>query len=263
MCLVGLFLITGCDEQILHDLAEQDANRVLSRLSSGNLPAKKVAQSDGRWAISVSKGFVVQALTYLETTRVLSSRAASSAVSSKGGFVPSRDEQRFRYERSVASSIEDSLGAMRGVLEARVHLNLPENDPLFGTRKESVGSGSVLLVTDGDFLAKDEEIAALVSGAAGIPATKVSVLRSRAERQISDPLQVKAESTQPVTELIHQGDTVQAVSTEFGAVNRSAATLAGVVIVAVAGMTCLAAWVLKSRRRKVLFPLPGGVMVED
>lgn len=263
MCLIVLFLITGCDEQILHDLAEQDANRVVSRLSSGNLPAKKVAQSDGRWAISVSKGFVVKALTYLETTRVLSPRGTSSTVSTKGGFVPSRDEQRFRYERSVALSIEDSLGAMRGVLEARVHLNLPENDPLFGTRKESSGSGSVLLVTDSDFSAKDEEVAALVSGAAGIPAAKVSVLRSRAERQISDPLQVKAESAQPATDLKPQGDAAPVVSTEFSAVNRSAAMLSGVVIIAVAGMTCLAARVLQSRRRKVLFPLPSGVIAED
>jgi type III secretory pathway lipoprotein EscJ len=152
---------------------------------------------------------------------------------------------------------------MRGVLEARVHLNLPENDPLFGTRKESSGSGSVLLVTDSDFSAKDEEVAALVSGAAGIPAAKVSVLRSRAERQISDPLQVKAESAQPATDLKPQGDAAPVVSTEFSAVNRSAAMLSGVVIIAVAGMTCLAARVLQSRRRKVLFPLPSGVIAED
>jgi type III secretion protein J len=179
-CLLLVASLTGCDEQILHDLSEQDANKVFSRLSVGNVSAQKVLQSDGRWAISVPRDSIVAALAFLDTNRVLAPRSAGPAANTKGGFVPSREEQWFRYERSVASAIEDSLSAMLGVLEARVHLNLPETDPLFGTKKEANGSGSVLLVVDSRYSAKDEEVAALVSGAAGVPSQRVTILRSQA-----------------------------------------------------------------------------------
>jgi type III secretion protein J len=251
-------LVAGCDEQILHDLSEQDANKVLSRLSAGSVGAKKVLQSDGRWAISVSRDSIVPALSYLDTNRVLSPRSNAATSGSKGGFVPSREEQWFRYERSVALSIEDSLGAMLGVLEARVHLNLPETDPLFGTRKESTGSGSVLLVVDARYAAKDEEIAALVSGAAGIPATKVTVLKSQAQMAgLGSGAGVQVASQEPAMVPLKSHD----VSTEQVAslVPREI----GIASAAVVAFMGVGIFVFRSRRRKVTFSLPTGTESED
>jgi hypothetical protein len=94
-------------------------------------------------------------------------------------MIPSREEQRFRYERSVALSIEESLSALPGVLDARVHLNLPDDDPLFGDAARKGGSGSVLLVVEHGFAASDEEVSALVGGAAGLPREVVRVLKSK------------------------------------------------------------------------------------
>ncbi len=170
-------LAAGCDEQIVHDLSENDANRVVSRLSAADLGAHKVQQSDGRWAVAVRQEAIVPALSFLESNRVLIARPSGGA---KSGIVPSREEQWFRYERAMAQTIEESLGALSGVLEARVHLNLPETDPLFGTRKEAVGSGSVLLLIDSRYSAANGEVAALVAGAAGIPVAQVTVLKSAA-----------------------------------------------------------------------------------
>lgn len=248
----------GCDEQILHDLSEQDANKVLSRLSAGNVGAKKVLQSDGRWAISVSRDSIVPALSYLDTNRVLSPRSSTATAGAKGGFVPSREEQWFRYERSVALSIEDSLSAMLGVLEARVHLNLPETDPLFGTRKESTGSGSVLLVVDVRYAAKDDEIAALVSGAAGIPAAKVTVLKSQAQMAgLGGAASTQAVSQQPAAVSLKPPDAptervASLVPREIGIASAAVATCMGIGI-----------FVFRSRRRRVTFSLPTGAESED
>jgi type III secretion protein J len=251
-------ILAGCDEQILHDLTEQDANKVLSRLSSGDLAAKKVLQSDGRWSISVSKDLVVPSLSYLDSTRVLSPRSTSSGAASKGGFVPSREEQRFRYERSVALSIEESLAAMHGVLEARVHLNLPESDPLFGTRKDNLGSGSVLLVTDSSLSAKDEEIAALVSGAAGIPAAKVSVLRSQVAGAPTEPEPARAGATQASSSAL----TTASVS-GFGAVSSLSSYTIGLATLAACLVASFGLLIFRSRHRRVVFPLPAGMVSED
>jgi len=246
---LAIFLL-GCDEQILHDLSEQDANKVLSKLSVGSVDARKVLQSDGRWAISVARDEIVPALAYLDTNRVLSPRSSVVHTSSKGGFVPSREEQWFRYERSVALSIEDSLSAMLGVLEARVHLNLPETDPLFGTRKEHTGSGSVLLVVDTRYAAKDEEISALVSGAAGIPALKVTVLKSQAQ---------PVPTTTHVNPLMEQEHAALGLILPPNQVPALVSSQLGIASAAVVACAVIGFFLFRSRRPKITFSLPSGV----
>lgn len=180
--LVVALCCAGCQEQIVHDLSEREANKVLSELHNAKVDASKVVQSDGRWAISVSKPEMFPALTHLESQRVLQAPSPRGSSQAKSGFIPSREEQLFRHERAMAQAIEESLAAIPGVLEARVHLNLPAEDPLFGVSRTNAGSGSVLLLVDDLCTARDEEVARLVSGAAGLPAGAVGILRSRAER---------------------------------------------------------------------------------
>lgn len=180
-----MLFLSACEEQILHDLSESEANRVISRFSGTDIIPTKVAQSDGRWAIAVPRESSVSALSFLDSHRVLSSRAGTGSKGSKGGLVPSREEQWFSYQRAVAQSIEDTLNSLGGVLEAHVHVNLPEHDPLLGRKRDVGGTGSVLLVIDDRFSTKDEDVSGLVSGAAGLPLGSVTVLRSVAARNSS------------------------------------------------------------------------------
>jgi type III secretory pathway lipoprotein EscJ len=153
----------------------------------------------------------------------------------------------------VAVSIEDSLNAMSGVLEARVHLNLPETDPLFGTRKQDAGSGSVLLVVDGRYLAKDEEVSGLVSGAAGIPATRVTVLKSQA--QMTTPPHQTAQHLLRDTEAISLGPQRKG---RFSIEPRQV----GVVSAALAACAVIGWMVFRLRRKRVTFSLPEDLEVE-
>jgi type III secretory pathway lipoprotein EscJ len=139
---------------------------------------------------------MVPALGYLDTRRVLVTRD-SPAVASKGPIIPSREEQWFRYERSMAHAIEESLSTLPGVLEARVHLNLPDEDPLFGDGAQGGGSGSVLLVVDARFSAGEGEVAAVVSGAAGLKPELVRVLTSTTGESVAPPL---IEAAQPTSD---------------------------------------------------------------
>ncbi len=180
--LLSLVVLSGCQEQILHDLSEPEANRVISRFSGTDIVPSKVSQSDGRWAIAVPHRDAAPALSFLDSHRVLSSRAAIGSQSTKSGLVPSREEQWFSYQRAVSQSIEETLNTLAGVLEAHVHVNLPEHDPLLGRTRDVGGTGSVLLVIDERYTTKDEEVSALVAGAAGLSAASVTVLRSVAAR---------------------------------------------------------------------------------
>ncbi len=186
--------VCGCTEQILHDLTEAEANRIVSRLQGAELTAQKVLQSDGRWAISLPERQASAGLRYLEDHRVVSSQRSDNFSFAKGGLIPSREEQRFRYERALAAAIEESLQAVKGVLEARVHLNLPQSDSIFGERGEKVlGSSAVLLLVDDRFNTEERDIARLVAGAAGLQVERISVLRS-----VTNAVSVRLTSAEPV-----------------------------------------------------------------
>lgn len=102
----------------------------------------------------------------------------------------------------MSGSIESTLRSLDGVREARVHLNLPETDPLLGQSRSTEGSsGSVLLVVGEDFRGSREEISHLVAGATGIAATAVSVLIS------AEPLS-HVEEERDVTHVPPAGDPV-------------------------------------------------------
>jgi len=214
-------------------------------------------QSDGRWAIAVSRDQIVPALAFLDTHRVLAPRAVSGSSGNKSGLVPSREEQWFRYERSMALAIEESLSALLGVLDARVHLNLPESDPLFGTRKDDLGTGSVLLVVDQRYAAKDEEVAALVAGAAGIPAARITVLHSVAQSPTGEQhIVLPAEDATKVEPRPSPARNLS-LPVEIGKTEIAFGCVGGVVAFVTGGV------LVARRRRRVHFQLPDGVVSEE
>lgn len=239
-------LISGCQEQILHDLSEKEANKVVRHLSESGIAVEKVSQADGRWAIAVHRHEVPRALGYVDSQRILSVRDSKASGAAKGSLIPSREEQRFRYERSISGSLEESLTAMPGVLEARVHLNLPEEDPLFGARSPAKGSGSVLLVVDERFTAPDGEISALVGGAAGLPPEGVRVLKSKAQMP-------PVEDSLPVPPVQMSAPSEEPLAVPWRALG-------------VSGALCVFSWCgyrwMKRARRRVVFALPKEVQCE-
>jgi type III secretion protein J len=175
-----VLIITGCKEQIIHNLEEVDANRMVTALHNAGVEVEKKIQPDGRWSIAVEEEVSMQALRLLEDKRILRAPSKSSVL--KGSVIASREAQKFEYERGLSQEIENTLLSLDGVLEARVHLNLPTPDPLLGKIAGNAnGTGSVLVVTNSELDLGTENIAQLVSGASGISADKISVLASKAK----------------------------------------------------------------------------------
>ncbi|MGA1191273.1 MAG: hypothetical protein ACO3XO_03205, partial [Bdellovibrionota bacterium] len=177
--IVLMLALAACKEPILHNLTENEGNKLLTRLHERGIMAEKQLQSDGTWALAVSRKDAIPALSLLSHARVFR-RLDSTRSELASGMLPNRETQRFQYERALASDIESTLMALTGVLESRVHLNLPPTDPIFGrsTEKEYHSSGSVLLITDETFQEVHREIQILVAGAAGISPDSISVLIS-------------------------------------------------------------------------------------
>lgn len=196
MVLLIALVCVGCDERILHSLTETDANRMLTQLYAQGIEAKKEQQPDGSWALSVSASRVPQALNALQDARLLPNVDRGTKESSS--LVPTRADERLRLERSLSSAIESTLASIPGVLEARVHLNLPPTDPLFGTPlKGAQGSASVLAVLDEGIVLEGQQLAALVSGASGVEAERVAVMFTTRAQRIVPATAVPAPTAQP------------------------------------------------------------------
>ncbi len=130
--------------------------------------------------MSVDKTEASKAIAFLERVRALPQERRDQEPAS--GFLISREEQRLKLQRGIASNLEQTLYTIDGVREARVHLNLPEKDPLLG-REMTPGSASVLIIFEVErgMAASDipNDVAKLVAGAAGISPASVAVLVSQ------------------------------------------------------------------------------------
>jgi type III secretory pathway lipoprotein EscJ len=168
----------GCQEELLHDLPELEANKVMMNLHKTGIEAKKEKQANGSWTVVVASSDAIRAMKELSNRRLLSK--APQIKTSANSMFQSRDEQKQLLEKMLGHEIEYTLLALPGVLDARVHLNMPFRDPLAVSfaKVESSGSASVLLIVDKGVHFSETDIQSLVSGASGILPEKVMLLHS-------------------------------------------------------------------------------------
>ena len=176
LLLALLLLLCGCREQIVHNLNESEANRLVTRLASASITAERVRQPDSSWALSVKSSDALSALRYLEGSRAFHGRRKKPQQGAQ--FIPSKSRERFEGERALSAEIEITLRSLASVLDAHVHLNMPESERGIGKRRAETerGSASVLLIVSEGFDSAESQIAKLVGGAAGISEGHISVL---------------------------------------------------------------------------------------
>jgi type III secretion protein J len=132
--LAFLALLPGCaGEPLLHDLREREANEVLVALDEGGVAAEKGREegAGGDWSVRVAAGDVARAHRLLAARELPRTRPPGlGEVFGKAGVVPSPVEEHARWLHALAGELSASIQAIDGVVEARVHLGLPADDPL-------------------------------------------------------------------------------------------------------------------------------------
>lgn len=134
LVLPALAALAGCaDEPLLHDLAEREANAVLVALDEAGIPASKARQdgSDGGWTVAVAPGEAGRAHRLLSARELpRPSPPGLGEVFGQGSAVPTPVEEHARWLHALSGELARSVEALDGVVEARVHLGLPVDDPL-------------------------------------------------------------------------------------------------------------------------------------
>ena len=125
-------LLTACDNQTtLHaNLDERQANLVMAALLDSGIPCSKVPGDEGAWTVTVAEDRFAKAVNLLEQ-RGLPRRdyQGLGEVFKKTGMISSPSEERIRFMDALAQDLSRTIASIDGVVDARVHIVLPENDP--------------------------------------------------------------------------------------------------------------------------------------
>ena len=130
--LAAALLMAGCDkETTLHaGLEEQQANLVMAELLDAGISCHKSPGEEGTWNVSVVESRFADAVNLLKKAGLpRNDHQGIGEVFKKTGMISSPGEERIRFMDALAQDIAKTISGIDGVVDARVHIVLPENDP--------------------------------------------------------------------------------------------------------------------------------------
>jgi type III secretion protein J len=139
--------ITACGVPVAVGLDESDANRVILSLDHAGVDATKEVDptAEGKFRISVARDDTPRALTVMSDEELPRPKAKGVLEAlDKGQLVPSQKAEHAQFVSGLAGDLERTLTGIDGVLAARVHLNVPEQNPLRDLSQERA-TASVLV----------------------------------------------------------------------------------------------------------------------
>lgn len=142
-------LSLACTREVATGLDESEANRGVVALAHAGVDAEKTAdpQTEGKFRLVVGRDEATIAISVLANEEIPRPRPLQA---DKGALVPSPEAERAARIANTSAQIERTLAAIDGVHDARVHLDVPNTDPLvaaLGTAPDKLphATASVLL----------------------------------------------------------------------------------------------------------------------
>lgn len=179
-----LFLLAACGRAELYGkLSEAQANEMIAALQRSGIEATKSDGGEAGWTISTSKGDFGRAIEILQAQGYPRQDFATlGTVFKKEGFVSSPTEERARLNWGLSQELSRTLTQIDGVVQARVHLALPEDAPLAESKAPASASVFIKYRPGADINAQIGKIKALVvNSIEGLKYENVSVETFQAE----------------------------------------------------------------------------------
>ena len=180
----ALAVLAGCDSAIAGGLDEDQANEIVVALDGQGISALK-HKEDGvsetpTFRVDVSGEDVARALNTLRAAELpRHDERGIEEVFGAGGLVPTATEERARYTSALSGELARTLETMDGILDARVHLALPDTRDLPLDAAPAHPRASVLLKYRPGAVRPydDAAVRAIVAGAVqGMESTDVAVV---------------------------------------------------------------------------------------
>lgn len=121
--------LAACSREVATGLEEAEANRGVVALARSGIDAEKIAdtQTEGRFRLVVGRDDATSAIAVLSGEEIPRLRPVAAK---DAPFVASPESDRATRVAQTAQAIERSLASVDGVMDARVHLDVPQLDPL-------------------------------------------------------------------------------------------------------------------------------------
>jgi len=238
--LLGAILAVACNVPVAANLDEDDANRIVLALDRSNIDATKETDptAEGKVRVVVARDDVARALATMRDEELPRPRPQGVLDSmDKGALVPSQTAEHAQYVAGLSGDLERTLESVDGVLGARVHLNLAQEDALRDGPPPKT-TASVLVEHRGSTppLTHDAVQKLVAGGVSGLAAQDVSVV------MIARP----APAARGEAQLAHVGP----IAVARGSVRVLQATLGGLAaLVALLALASLLLWVRLGRAR--------------
>jgi type III secretion protein J len=126
--------LVACSQVINQGLSEEQANEILVVLERNGIQAAKAQQEGGEtvaFTISVPKRDAARAMQILRENDLPQQQAKGfNEVFAKTSLIPTAMEEKAMYLQAVCGELAKTIEAINGVVDARVHVVLPETDVL-------------------------------------------------------------------------------------------------------------------------------------
>ena len=128
---VFALILQACTVELYSNLDQKQANEIVAALMRSGIPAERESRNDGTMIVSVPKGQFADAMAVLDENGLPRTEFATLGdVFKRDGFVSSPTEERAAMIFGLSQELSRTVSEIDGVLSARVHLVLPQNDPL-------------------------------------------------------------------------------------------------------------------------------------
>jgi type III secretion protein J len=178
LVLLVALLLSACEAELYNNLDQRQANEMVATLQQRGIPAQRVAVKGGQYTVVVDKGRFADSIAILTEAGLPKQEFQTMGqVFKKDGLVSSPMQERAQMIFALSQELSRTVSEIDGVLSARVHLVLPENDPL---RQQLVPSSASVFIRHrsnmpvGNLVPQVKMLVA--NGVAGLSYDKVSVV---------------------------------------------------------------------------------------
>lgn len=199
LCAVTL---SACKVDLYTNLDQRQANEMVAILLQHGIGAERVSAKNGRTSVTVEESRFAEAINILNASGLPKQEFATLGdVFKKDGLISSPVQERAQMIFALSQELSRTVSDIDGVVSARVHLVLPENDPL---RQQLLPSSASVFIRHRPGMAIGElvpQVKMLVAnGVAGLSYDKVSVILIPVQPQAPTELDDhRAASTEPVS----------------------------------------------------------------